>query len=119
MNLDSSLQNIYNENYGKIKYITLNIFALLLDEEEEQISDEEDEEEDDDEPDFMDNSGKCWEFGSKIVDEKHLAEWCQNEMGGMIVGKEEKLTRQFHCQIKECQFQAIFLKSYSIIYTRS
>jgi hypothetical protein len=76
-------------------------------------------EDDEDEPDFMDNSGKCWEFACKIVDEKHLKEWCQNKMGGMIVGKEEKLTRQFHCQIKQCQFKAIFLKTCSIIYTRN
>jgi hypothetical protein len=67
----------------------------------------------------MDNSGKCWEFASKIEDEKHLKEWCQNKMGGMIVGKEEKLTRQFHCQIKQCQFKAIFLKSCAIVYTRN
>jgi hypothetical protein len=66
----------------------------------------------------MDNSGRCWEFASKIEDEKHLKEWC-HKMGAMIFGKEEKLTRQFHCPIKQCQFKAIFLKSCSIVYTRS
>lgn len=75
-------------------------------------------EDQEDEPDFMDNTGQLWDFECQVRNSQHLEEWC-HRMGGMRIEMENKKMRQFDCPFENCEFQAIFLKSVSIIYSKN